>query len=177
MVNMYAPLASRLKAYHQEEGDKFAIETTEGKIITKGFRRMEARFEVPRGLSSTATHEEFINQTSEAAKSIARQSEGILFSTLDEETKRVGNAIDAKGKPFDANMMWDALEKIDLEFDERSGEPKMPTIVVHPEMMRAIAQKITEWEADPALHKRRIEVLRKKKEEWRDRESRRKLVG
>ncbi|MGD0228573.1 MAG: hypothetical protein ABSF71_40255 [Terriglobia bacterium] len=177
LVNMHAPLASRIRSYHQTEGDQFAYETTEGKLVTKRFLRMEAKIELPRGLSSSETYEDFLRQTSEAAKSIAQQSEGVLFSTFEEETKQVGNAIDVGGKPFHPDIMWDAIEKMDLDFDERTEQPKMPTIVVHPEMMKAIAAKIPEWEADVALQKRRTEVLRKRKEEWRDRESRRKLVG
>lgn len=177
MVNMAAPLASRIRSYYQAEGDHFTFETTEGQLVTKGFQRMEARFELPTGLASSATHEEFLKRASESAKAIAHQTEGVLFSTLDEETRRSGNAIDAKGKPFDPGLMWDAIERMDLEFDECSGEPKMPTIVLHPDMMKAIAQKIADWEADPAFQKRRIEVLAAKKEQWRDRESCRKLVG
>ncbi len=176
-VNVLTPLASGIRSYQQAEGDKFTYETTEGELVTKRFRLIRAKLEVPAGLSSAATQEEFMSQASEAAKTIARQSEGLLFTTLAEETRRVGNTIDARGKPFHPNLMWDGIEKMDLEFDERSGEPKMPTIVVHPDMMKAIAKKIPEWEADHALQKRRTDVLRKKKEEWRDRESRRKLVG
>ena len=177
VVNMSAPLASRLRSYYQAVGDKFTYVTTEGTLITKKFLRMAAKLEVPAGLSSSATHEELTKQAFEAAKNIAQQSEGLLFSTLDEEIKQVGNAIDAGGRPFDPNMMWDGIERMDLDFDERSGEPIMPTIVVHPDMMKAIAHKIPEWEADPPLQRRRAEVLARKKEEWRDRESRRKLVG
>ena len=177
VVNMSAPLASRIRSYYQAEGDKFTYETTEGKRITKRFLRMAAKLEVPAGLSSSATHEEFTKHALEAAKGIAQQSEKLLFSTLDEEIKQVGNAIDVGGRPFDPNMMWDGIERMDLDFDERSGEPKMPTIVVHPDTMKALAQKIPKWEADPALQRRRAEVLARKKEQWRDRESHRKLVG
>lgn len=177
LVNTHAPMASRIRAYLQMEGDKFTVETTDGRLVTKPFRRMEAKFGVPSSLSSVGTHEKFLERASEAAKEIARQSEGILFSTLDEETRRVGNVLDAKGKSFDPNLMWDAVQKIDLDFDERTGHPKMPTVVVHPDMLKAIAQKLPDWERDPALRKRQAEVLAKKKDEWRDRESRRKLVG
>jgi hypothetical protein len=149
VVNMSAPLASRIRSYHQAEGDSFTYETTEGKLVTKKFLRMVAKLEVPAGLSSSATHEEFTKQALEAAKGIAQQSEGLLFFTLDEELKQVGNAIDAGGKPFHLNMMWDGIERMDLDFDERSGEPKMPTIVVHPDMMKAIAQKIPEMGGRP----------------------------
>jgi hypothetical protein len=52
-------------------------------------------------------------QALEAAKGIAQQSEGLLFSTLDEELKQVGNAIDAGGRPFHPNMMWDGIERME----------------------------------------------------------------
>src|SRR6516225_9730597 len=46
VVNMSAPLASRIRSYHQAEGDRFTYETTEGKLITKRFLRMAAKLEV-----------------------------------------------------------------------------------------------------------------------------------
>jgi len=177
VVNMSAPLAGRIKSYVQVEGDRFTYETTEGELVTKKFLRMEAKFEVPGGLSSAETYEECMNKATEAAKSIARQSSDVLYSTMEQETSRAGNAFDAKGKPFHPTMMWDMIEKMELDFDERTEQAKMPTIVMHPDMLKAIASKFPEWEADPELQKRRSEVLRQKKEEWRDRESRRKLVG
>lgn len=177
ILNISAPLASGIRSYVQAEGNSFTYETTEGEIITKKFLRMEAKFEVPGGLSSAQTYEEFMSKATEAAKSIARQSSDVLYSTIEQETTRIGNALDARGKPFHPNMMWDMIEKMELDFDERTEQAKMPTMVMHPDMLKAIASKFREWEADPELQKRRSEVLRKKKEEWRDRESRRKLVG
>jgi hypothetical protein len=177
VVNISAPLAAGIKSYVQVEGDRFTYETTEGEVITKKFLRMQAKFEVPGRLSSAETYEEFMNKATEAAKSIARQSSDVLYSTIEQETARAGNALDAKGKPFHPTMMWDMIEKMDLDFDERTERAKMPTIRMHPDMLKAIAGKFPEWEVDPELQKRRSEVLRKKKEEWRDRESRRKLVG
>ena len=73
-------------------------------------------------------------------------------------------------------MMWDMLEKIHIDFD-KNGQPRMPNMVIHPDTLERIRPKLAEWEADPAIKKRRIEILAKKKEEWRDRESNRKLVG
>ena len=63
-----------------------------------------------------------------------------------------------------------------IDFDEK-GNPILPTIVLHPDMMKRIEGKLAEWESDPELQARRKNILAKKKEEWRDRESNRKLVG
>lgn len=177
LVNQNAPLAGEIKNLRQMEGDKFTYENTEGEHETKKFLEISAKIEIPGGLSSSETMEQFKTKMVEAAKSIAQQSEGILFSTMDEVTRKTGNVFNAGGKPFDPDMFWDMIEKVQMDFDEKTGEPHFPTVVLHPEMMKAIAPKIPEWEADPRLQKRRREVLAKKKEEWRDRESLRKLVG
>jgi hypothetical protein len=176
-VNLSAPLAGSIRSYRQVEGDRFTYETTEGQVVTKKFLKFSSKVEVPAGLSASETHQRIMEESVKAAKDIAQQSEGLLFSTLDETTREVGNAFDAGGKPFDPNMFWEMLEKTDMDFDEKTEEPHFPTICMHPDMMKSIAPKIPEWEADPRLQARRAEVLRTKKEEWRDRESRRKLVG
>jgi hypothetical protein len=72
-------------------------------------------------------------------------------------------------------MLMDMLETMPIDFD-RSGKPKMPTVVLHPDMFRSIEPKLREWEKDPELRARREAMLARKKEEWRVRESRRRLV-
>lgn len=177
LVIQNAPLAAEIRQYCQAEGDKFTYENAEGELETKNFQKISAKIEIPAGLSSTEMHEQFGAKMVEAAEAIAQQSEGILFSTMEEVTRRVGNTFDARGKPFEPNMLWDMLEKAHMDFDEKTGQPEFPTIVLHPDMLKAIAPRFAEWEADPKLQQRRREVLAKKKEEWRDREGLRKLVG
>jgi hypothetical protein len=172
-----APLVREIRQSCQAEGDRFTYENTEGEHVTKKFREISAEFEVPANLSSAEMNEQFRVKMVEAAKAIAQQSEGMLFSTMEEVTTRVGNTFDARGRPFEPNMLWDMIERMQMDFDEKTGEPKLPTVVLHPDMMKAIAPKIPEWEADPQMQKRRREVLARKKVEWNDRESLRKLVG
>src|SRR2546428_740630 len=58
------------------------------------------------------------------------------------------------------------------------GQPDLSfiRIVVHPELGRLLQEKGPEWEADPAFQKRRDEIIARKRIEWSDRESNRKLV-
>jgi hypothetical protein len=176
LVRQNAPLVGRIKNYRQVEGDKFTVETNE-QYVTKTFKQLSAQVAIPAGLSSSDTHTKFMEQLVDAAENIAHQSEGMLFSTLDEVTASTGNVLDAKGEPFHPSVLWDMVEKTDLEFDEKTGKPRLPSIVLHPDVMKSILPKFAEWEADLELKARRTEVLEKKKDEWRDRESRRKLVG
>lgn len=177
LVDLNAPLMREVQHLGQAEGDRFTYETVDGSVVTKDFKTFSATVRLPTGLSSSETSEEFMTQTAEAAKTMAAQSEGLLFSTLHEITAETGNVLHAEGRPFEPGMIWDMIEKCDVNFDEKTGEPQLPAFVVHPDMMKSIAAKFPEWEADPKLQARRSAVLRQKKEEWRDRESRRKLVG
>jgi hypothetical protein len=49
-------------------------------------------------------------------------------------------------------------------------------MVLHPVMMETMKKLWAEWETDAAFMKRYNEIIAEKREEWRDRESRRKLV-
>src|ERR1022692_696816 len=126
-VDEQAPLAAGIKARLQVEGDAFSFETAEGKVETKKFKEISVKFEIPKGLSPQKTEEELAVKLKEVASSMARQTEGLLFSTLDGATKASGNAFDARGRPFHLSMFWDAVEKMDVDFDER-GNAELPTI-------------------------------------------------
>ena len=82
---------------------------------------------------------------------------------------------DAGGKPFHPEMLLEAIERMPIEFDDK-GNPKLPTITMNPAQMERIKDKLTEWESDSVLRDRYEAIMRKKREEWLDRESNRKLV-
>jgi hypothetical protein len=176
LVATKAPLAAQLRRIRQHEGDRFIFEDDEGHVTEKRHLTFQAPVQLPLRKPISETSLAVTEQLERAAESIAAQSEGLLFTAVQEAVESVGNAYDARGKEFHPNMMWDMLESIHVDFDKH-GEPELPTIVLHPDMLAAIRHKLPEWEADPDLKKRRTEVLQRKKEEWRDRESHRKLVG
>jgi hypothetical protein len=176
MVRQNAPLTGTMKAHRQHEGHQFSHETLEGEIVTQKFRAVEARFEISARLSPQETQEQMNRKIKEAAESIAHQSERMFFTTLDEVTRETGNVLDARGAPFHPRMVLDLMEKMPLDFD-KDGKPILPTIVLHPDMLKKIEAKIPEWEGDPEFKRRQAQIIERKKEEWRDRESNRKLVG
>jgi hypothetical protein len=53
----------------------------------------------------------------------------------------------------------------------------MPSIVCGSEAFEIFKRVVDQIEADPALRKKAEELINKKRSDWRDRESRRKLVG
>ena len=175
-IDRHAPLSGQMKTYVMPEGDSFSFQTVDGEIEKQEFKAMFQRIEVPADLPPEDMRVKLREKFGEMTEKVAHRLEAALFDKVREATDKTGLAFNARGKPFHPSMMLDMLEKMDVDFD-RLGNPLLPTMVVHPDMMRAIAPRIAEWESDPELQKRRSAVIAKKREEWLDREAHRKLVG
>jgi hypothetical protein len=172
----HAPLVGQIKAYHQREGDRYSYETHDGDVRHETYKRFRTPV-TTRILPSPIEQEQEIGQKlDEASRDIAKQHMQLLFTTVTESSERAGTAYDAGGRPFHMSMFLDALEKMSIDFDEH-GRPVFPTIVMHPDQMKAIGPKLAEWEKDRALQTRWDEVIARKKEEWRAREADRTLAG
>jgi hypothetical protein len=96
------------------------------------------------------------------------------YEDLNKVTQETGNVIDAKGT-LTADVFFAAIEKIWIEFDS-DGKPRLPTMVVHPHQAEDWKKLGELMDADPANAQRMEEIISRKKEEWRERESSRKLV-
>jgi hypothetical protein len=83
--------------------------------------------------------------------------------------------VNGKGQPFTFELFLETLEKISIDFDDQ-GNPYLPTVVVSPELGAKLKSKLPEWEANPDYDKRFKELIERKRKEWNDRESHRKLV-
>ena len=72
-------------------------------------------------------------------------------------------------------MILDAIEKMEIDFDEK-GTPIMPEIHVSPDVMEKLRTQKLDPKEIVEIEKRRKQIIEKKRKEWIDRESNRKLV-
>jgi hypothetical protein len=175
MVAAKAPLISRISVHKQTEGDRYSIEREDGVVEEQQFKEFVATFTIPSDITPDNA-DEVVRALELAADSMASQSETALFASIGRVTDEVGNSIDVGGKPFTPEMLLDMLDKMWIEFDDQ-GRPEMPTMVMHPTMFESIRSRFPEFDKDPLFMSRHAEIMARKKEEWRDRESNRKLVG
>lgn len=112
-----------------------------------------------------------------AAREMADQISSHAFATINEAVDKVGNVVDAKGKPFSAEAVFEVLEKIQMDFDDDGIKHKEITVVIPPALTERVRETIEQIHQDPELSKRYEEIIDKKRMEWRDREAARKLVG
>lgn len=120
--------------------------------------------------------EQRITKLDDAAREMASQISSHAFATINEAVDKVGNVVDAKGKPFSPEAIFEVLEKIQLDFDE-DGKHKEITVVIPPALSDRARETLVQLHSDPKLSLRYQELIEKKREEWRAREAARKLVG
>jgi hypothetical protein len=121
--------------------------------------------------------EQRIAKLDTAAREMANQISSHAFARINEVVDRVGNVVDAKGKPFDAEAVFDMLEKIQMDFDDNGVKHKEITVVVSPALTERVKATMEQIHQDPELSKRYKEIIDNKRVEWRAREAARKLVG
>jgi hypothetical protein len=171
-VDAQMPVASRIKSVCAHEGDGFSFQRHDGKIERRKFTSFEKQIAVSTQLDYGDAADSIRGQMCALATDLASHLERALFEAVDKATKEVGNQIDTKGRPITLELYLDSLEMVDIDFDY-FGMPQLPLLVGPGERLKAEFKRFT---TSASLRARAESILIKKREEWRDRESRRRLV-
>jgi hypothetical protein len=169
------PLLSRIRRVPVFEGNELVVQYANGGEKTTGFERILHAFEVNKeeliDKGVIAYHEKL----PEIAEEALRRRKELLFRRTGEACEEAGTAIDAQGRPFGPDLFLEMLERVEIDFDE-DGQPRLPTVVVSPEMGAYIRSHMAKWEADEQFQARRAQIIEEKRNRWIDRESHRQLV-
>lgn len=169
------PLAS-IRELMVFEGNKTIIIREDGSVEEIGFEEITAELQVNFAEVETMTHEMVLDKINRPAKEIAGKKAKFAYEQIGKAAEEAGNVVSADGKPFSIEMLFEMLEKMDLDFDE-AGNPSGTGFVPPPKLFPAIAKVISQAEADPETARRYQALMDQKREEWRVRENNRKLVG
>ena len=126
--------------------------------------------------SKSGRLEDVVNALMPVSTEIGAKMAKHMFQTIEAGVKSVGNELSAGGKPITAELILDALDKVLVDFGA-DGQPKWPTIVIHPSLSDRLKAEDARFGSEPALAQRFAETIERKREEWRAREASRVLVG
>ena|SRR2546428_7673980 len=172
-----SPVSSLGSSVTQHEGTLHSYEqVTRGRprTVTEGFEEINVPIEVKIEDIPELVGEKLVARIDALGEEIARQTSQITFRKMDEVTREAGMSVDAGGPP--TKELWLKMsETMDFDFDPQTKSPNA-VFIAHPVMAEAMQKLWSQWEEDRAFMKRYKEILAQKFEEWRDRESRRKLV-
>ena len=174
-VEANVPLMAHSRSLTQHEGHVHSHEQEGGNIISEGYEEIAAPVEIKFSEVPELVGERLIRKVDALADEMARQTSQLGYRKIDELSSAAGTAVDGKGRPFSQEMFLKALESMEIDFDER-GNPKTE-IHAHPDMVKVMVKRGAEWERDTNFQRRYRDLMQRKREAWRARESNRKLVG
>ena len=177
-VQAKSPLRALAGAITQHEGILHSYEqTTDSGIrsITEGMQEIAVPIEVKIEEIPELVGEKLFARVDAIAEETARQVSQVTFRKMDEVTREAGMTVDAAGGPPTKEIWLEMFQKMEIDFDPKTGKPEL-TLVMHPVMAEAMQRLWGEWKEASDFMRRYNELLTEKREEWRDRESRRKLV-
>lgn len=160
--------------YH--EGHRHRIIRADGSVAENEFMEASSKITLDLSQGDSITMEDVIAKVDDAAEEMESQMARHFFDEISKSVEEAGNAIDAGGKPFTAEMYLEALEKVQLNF-YGDGTPHELALVYSPNMAPRMKAELQRLHTDPELARRYDELIKQKREEWRERENSRKLVG
>jgi hypothetical protein len=170
-------LIGAIKAMHYFEGRRFEAGDVDGYVDKFEPVLTSTPVELDRAALLEHGMPVFIESLRRAVEPQLKALHELLFQRATEAVDRVGNQIDAGGQPMSADLYLQMVEKVEIDFTE-DGQPDISgvRIVTDPIQGEKLQRLMKEWAADPSFLKRYSEIMHKKRDEWRDRESNRKLV-
>ncbi len=110
------------------------------------------------------------------ADQFGNQRAEYVFKTLSEVTEKTGQTHDARGKPLTNEDMFAMIEKMRIDFEKNKTVGDF-SIVAPPQMIPIFRRLEREMDESPAPQERWKELMERKKNEYREREIDRNLVG
>jgi len=161
--------------YTHQEGVSWEVTREDGTCTESGYQAIEAEFSVSADEISKLTPEKIRQKLDAVAQDMARQVRQNAFQKINEAIEESGTAIDAKGRPLSKELLLQALDSVDWGFT-KDGDPIPPTLLMHPNFWETVKDDMAAWDKDEACSAQFERMIQRKREQWRDRESRRKLV-
>ena len=164
------------KKYRIFEGKLILTIMDDGKIIKTEVQKLSGEIQILNDDVKSGNIQKAYGYIDKMAIDKAEKQISMAIKELIRITTETGQVTDNKGKPFDSELFFKALEGIDIDFKE-DGTFDSLTFLIPPEITERVNQVLKELESNPDHKIRYDAIIERKRLEWRDRETSRKLVG
>ena len=170
------PMLSSLPTYRQYEENRAVVMREDGSSQEITFDKpVTAEVEVALSdvrLEGPAASLRAIHRAGDA---LAEGMSKRMLESISDAVESVGNVVKGDGQPFTLDFYADALDKMELSFDE-AGEWMPPTLILHPAMAEQARSALEGGGANSPVSRRIDDIINRQREEHRAREARRTLV-
>ena len=170
----YMVIWQNVPSYRHYEGNRWLMIRDDGSSSESDYSEAASSIEVDLDEAPYLTGQQVVEIIDKMAKDIAEQVEKNLNQLMLTELKANDRILHSE-KTFDKDMFLDLVDSIYIEFDEQ-GNPIMPTMYISPENSEQVVSQIALWKNDPEMDQQFDNLMKRKREEWRARESSRRLV-
>jgi hypothetical protein len=168
------PMFSEIDAHKIYEGRSSQITREDGVVEQVDLKKFSSEKKISDEDARTFGWNDFGNLAREIGLELLKHKKVMMYRLLDEATAKSGNVIKIGGK-LTHEHFFEMLELIHIDFNP-DGTPRMPTGFIPPSMAEAFKRLIAEPETEQ--QKARYEsIMKKKREQFLEREANRKLVG
>jgi hypothetical protein len=157
------------------EGKGMRIVRADKSATDSGTKVLSSQIEIKAEDCENLTIQKVIELHDQMILDMVRQQIGMTMEQLDRDIPD-SQKVSAKGKPVDARMIIEMYNAIELEFNPDGTPHKLQLLggLMTAERLQAIDD---EFRNSPELQRELESVIQKKRENWRARETSRKLVG
>jgi hypothetical protein len=161
--------------FRQHEGDRFTIVQEDQTVRTSRYREIEVEgtLKVSDLLANGA--QAIRDMLATMAQGLSKDQVKMFEEVMKKATDEAGTVVHADGRPFSAELFIEAIEKMELVFDD-NGNWQMPTLVGHPIHAARLKSELARIDATPELHAKATAIVNKKRGAWLAREANRTLV-
>ena len=170
-----SPILKQIHQTVQHEGYGGTYKEVEGKENQITYEKISAKFSMTRDEMRNGSFQTIVSKFDDIAETFAEAQSQILFATVSEAAESVGNVVDAKGK-LTKEAFLELVGKVEWGFDQETGEPRHPTLDVHPETLEKTRDDMEKWQQDPHFLTAMSEIEQRQRLNCHDRESRRRLA-
>jgi hypothetical protein len=159
----------------QHEGRRGSYSTVNGVVKEQNYQEMGVNYSILYKDIPFMGMGDVVALVKQKGKEMGEKMGKYFFKTVDETIQETGNIVEAHGRPFSLDLMFETLEKMAIDFD-LDGTPRMPTLIVHPKVMEQVRELIKVEETEKKYEQRHKDLIEKKRQEWYEKQNRRKLV-
>lgn len=157
------------------EGNKLCIRRADGSESTGSYMHSRHTISVNETEVLNLSFAELLTKFTDLGTAMGDQQFKTAIDALERTLSGTPNALKHPKDDY-VTGIFQSLEQIWLEFDSE-GHPIFPKLLASPRVAAKLEEALRQIDSDPILRAKHDHLVATKKEEWRDREADRKLVG
>jgi hypothetical protein len=154
------------------EGHRFAIIREDGTFDEMKWKKLQVKAVLKGDEIENLSEQEILAQFERMAVDMAHQQQAVAFEELSEGLDKIGNTVSGGITP---ETIFEVYGKMSLDFQD-DGKHVPLTFSGSNEANIALTKALDSIHTDPELRRRFEAIIQRKRNEWRERESARKLV-